>query len=63
MSLISGFWHPYRNIYSLVDELGIKPFTNWMKSAQYSEEGLEVLLLLLILVLYFMYFSTYVSYV
>ncbi|KMT01356.1 hypothetical protein BVRB_9g213700 [Beta vulgaris subsp. vulgaris] len=39
---IQGFWHPYRNIYSLVDELGIKPFTNWMKSAQYSEEGLEV---------------------
>ncbi|KAL2937029.1 Phytoene dehydrogenase [Bienertia sinuspersici] len=40
--LILGFWYPYRNIYSLVDELGIKPFTNWMKSAQYSEDGLEV---------------------
>ncbi|CAO2815648.1 unnamed protein product [Amaranthus hypochondriacus] len=39
---IQGFWYPYRNIFSLVDELGIKPFTNWMKSAQYSEEGLEV---------------------
>ncbi|XP_021853364.1 uncharacterized protein [Spinacia oleracea] len=39
---IQGFWHPYRNIFSLVDELGIKPFTSWMKSAQYSEEGLEV---------------------
>ncbi|XP_021753026.1 uncharacterized protein LOC110718499 [Chenopodium quinoa] len=39
---IQGFWYPYRNIFSLVDELGIKPFTNWLKSAQYSEEGLEV---------------------
>ncbi|XP_030503098.2 uncharacterized protein LOC115718093 [Cannabis sativa] len=39
---IRGYWNPYRNIYSLVDELGIKPFTNWTKSAQYSEEGLEV---------------------
>ncbi|KAK9677515.1 hypothetical protein RND81_11G148700 [Saponaria officinalis] len=39
---IQGFWYPYRNIFSLVDELGIKPFTSWMKSAQYSEEGLEV---------------------
>ncbi|KAF4382449.1 hypothetical protein G4B88_011401 [Cannabis sativa] len=40
---IRGYWNPYRNIYSLVDELGIKPFTNWTKSAQYSEEGLEFL--------------------
>ena len=39
---ISGFWYPYRNIFNLVDELGIKSFTNWMKSAQYSQEGLEV---------------------
>ncbi|XP_062081556.1 uncharacterized protein LOC133787809 isoform X2 [Humulus lupulus] len=39
---IRGYWYPYRNIYSLVDELGIKPFTNRTKSAQYSEEGLEV---------------------
>lgn len=39
---IQGFWYPYRNIFSLVDELGIKPFTNWMRSAQYSGEGLEV---------------------
>ncbi|XP_031260861.1 uncharacterized protein LOC116119044 [Pistacia vera] len=39
---MQGFWYPYQNIFSLVDELGIKPFTNWMKSAQYSEEGLEV---------------------
>ncbi|KAL5791235.1 hypothetical protein ACOSQ2_006123 [Xanthoceras sorbifolium] len=39
---IQGFWYPYQNIFSLVDELGIKPFTNWMKSAQYSDEGLEV---------------------
>ncbi|KAK3412756.1 hypothetical protein EUGRSUZ_I01454 [Eucalyptus grandis] len=39
---IQGFWHPYQNIFSLVDELGIKPFTNSMKSALYSSEGLEV---------------------
>ncbi|XP_052194699.1 uncharacterized protein LOC127802736 isoform X2 [Diospyros lotus] len=38
----SGFWYPYRNIFNLVDELGIKPFTMWTKSAQYSGEGLEV---------------------
>ncbi|EXB24028.1 Phytoene dehydrogenase [Morus notabilis] len=37
-----GYWYPYKNIFSLVDELGIKPFTNWTKSAQYSEYGLEV---------------------
>ncbi|GMN38215.1 hypothetical protein TIFTF001_007441 [Ficus carica] len=37
-----GYWYPYKNIFSLVDELGIKPFTSWTKSAQYSEEGLEV---------------------
>ncbi|CAI0468909.1 unnamed protein product [Linum tenue] len=40
--IIQGFWYPYKNIFSLVDELGIKPFTNWMKSAVYSSEGLEV---------------------
>ncbi|CAA0807720.1 Unknown protein [Striga hermonthica] len=39
---INGFWYPYRNIFNLVDELGLEPFTSWMKSAQYSEEGLEV---------------------
>ncbi|KAM4089439.1 hypothetical protein ACB094_07G151800 [Castanea mollissima] len=39
---IRGYWYPHRNIFSLVDELGIKPFTNWIKSAQYSGEGLEV---------------------
>ncbi|KAK6159603.1 hypothetical protein DH2020_006917 [Rehmannia glutinosa] len=39
---IRGFWYPYRNIFNLVDELGVKPFTNWTKSAQYSEDGLEV---------------------
>ncbi|KAM1791184.1 hypothetical protein ACFX12_035172 [Malus domestica] len=36
-----GNWYPFRNIFSLVDELGIKPFTNWTKFAQYSAEGLE----------------------
>ncbi|XP_073156087.1 uncharacterized protein [Henckelia pumila] len=39
---IRGFYYPYKNIFNLVDELGIKPFTSWVKSAQYSEEGLEV---------------------
>ncbi|XP_065615612.1 uncharacterized protein LOC136061584 isoform X2 [Quercus suber] len=39
---IRGYWYPHRNIFNLVDELGIKPFTNWIKSAQYSGEGLEV---------------------
>ncbi|XP_010531528.1 PREDICTED: uncharacterized protein LOC104807804 [Tarenaya hassleriana] len=39
---IQGFWYPYRNIFSLVDELGVKPFTSWTTSAQYSVEGLEV---------------------
>lgn len=39
---IRGYWYPYQNIFSLVDELGIKPFTNWKTSAQYSGEGLEV---------------------
>ncbi|RVW38507.1 Zeta-carotene desaturase [Vitis vinifera] len=39
---IHGFWYPYRNIFSLVDELDIKPFTNWTSSAHYSGEGLEV---------------------
>ncbi|PON89938.1 NAD(P)-binding domain containing protein [Trema orientale] len=39
---IRAYWYPYRNIFSLVDELGIKPFTNWTKTAQYSEDGLEV---------------------
>ncbi|KAH6777073.1 hypothetical protein C2S52_007495 [Perilla frutescens var. hirtella] len=39
---IRGFWYPYRNIFNLVDELGLKPFTSWTKSAQYSDEGLEV---------------------
>ncbi|GMP37466.1 hypothetical protein CsSME_00009130 [Camellia sinensis var. sinensis] len=39
---IRGFWYPFRNIFNLVDELGIKPFTKWTRSAQYSGEGLEV---------------------
>ncbi|XP_077246693.1 uncharacterized protein LOC143886552 isoform X2 [Tasmannia lanceolata] len=39
---INGFWYPYRNIFSLVDELRVQPFTNWTRSAQYSPEGMEV---------------------
>ncbi|MFM7425760.1 MAG: FAD-dependent oxidoreductase [Elainella sp.] len=39
---IHGFWYPYRNIFSLVDQLGLQPFTPWTRSAQYSPAGLEV---------------------
>lgn len=39
---IHGFWYPYRNIFSLVDELGLSPFTDWTRSAQYSPAGLAV---------------------
>jgi uncharacterized protein with NAD-binding domain and iron-sulfur cluster len=39
---IHGFWYPYRNIFSLVNELNINPFTTWTRSAQYSPVGLEV---------------------
>lgn len=39
---IHGFWYPYRNIFSLVEELGLKPFTDWTRSSQYSPAGLEV---------------------
>ncbi|KAJ7513577.1 hypothetical protein O6H91_23G005300 [Diphasiastrum complanatum] len=39
---LAGFWYPYKNIFALVDELGIQPFTNWTQSAQYSPNGLEV---------------------
>ncbi len=39
---IHGFWYPYKNIFKLIDELGIQPFTPWTKSAQYSPAGLEV---------------------
>ncbi|MEB3337551.1 MAG: FAD-dependent oxidoreductase [Leptolyngbyaceae bacterium] len=39
---IHGFWYPYRNIFALVDELGLRPFTDWTRSSQYSPAGLEV---------------------
>ncbi len=39
---IHGFWYPYRNIFSLINELGISPFTTWTRSSQYSTLGLEV---------------------
>lgn len=39
---IHGFWYPYRNIFALVNELKINPFTTWTRSAQYSPAGLEV---------------------
>ncbi|MBD2307887.1 FAD-dependent oxidoreductase [Chroococcidiopsis sp. FACHB-1243] len=39
---IHGFWYPYSNIFSLVRELGINPFTPFTRSSQYSPAGLEV---------------------
>lgn len=39
---IHGFWYPYKNIFSLVNELNLNPFTPWTRSAQYSPAGLEV---------------------
>lgn len=39
---IHGFWYPYQNIFKLVKALGLKPFTPWTQSAQYSPAGLEV---------------------
>ena len=42
MSPFLGFWYPYKNIFALTDELGLKPFTKWTESNQYSPFGLEV---------------------
>lgn len=39
---IHGFWYPYHNIFKLVKELGLDPFTPWTRSSQYSPAGLEV---------------------
>ncbi|MGK7940753.1 MAG: FAD-dependent oxidoreductase [Crocosphaera sp.] len=39
---IHGFWYPYKNIFQLVEELGLNPFTDWTRSSQYSPAGLEV---------------------
>lgn len=39
---IHGFWYPYRNIFHLVQALGLNPFTPFTRSAQYSPAGLEV---------------------
>lgn len=39
---IHGFWYPYRNIFSLVEQLGLTPFADWTRSSQYSPAGLEV---------------------
>jgi uncharacterized protein with NAD-binding domain and iron-sulfur cluster len=40
---IHGFWYPYRNIFALVDQLGLKPFTDWTRSTQYSPAGVEAI--------------------
>jgi uncharacterized protein with NAD-binding domain and iron-sulfur cluster len=39
---IHGFWYPYRNIFNLVKELKLDPFTPFTRSSQYSPAGLEV---------------------
>ena len=39
---IHGFWYPYRNIFHLVRQLGLEPFTPFTRSSQYSPNGLEV---------------------
>lgn len=39
---IHGFWYPYRNIFALMERLGLQPFTPWTRSSQYSPAGLEV---------------------
>lgn len=39
---IHGFWYPYQNIFALVRELGLNPFTPFTRSSQYSPAGLEV---------------------
>lgn len=39
---IHGFWYPYQNIFSLVKELQLNPFTPFTRSCQYSPAGLEV---------------------
>lgn len=39
---VHGFWYPYRNIFALVRELGLSPFTPFTRSSQYSPQGLEV---------------------
>lgn len=39
---IHGFWYPYSNIFSLVKQLNLDPFTRFTRSSQYSPAGLEV---------------------
>ncbi|XP_057828630.1 uncharacterized protein LOC131039808 isoform X3 [Cryptomeria japonica] len=40
---IKGFWWQYRNIFSLIKELGISwPFTNWTRSSFYNASGIQV---------------------
>jgi uncharacterized protein with NAD-binding domain and iron-sulfur cluster len=38
---IHGFWYPYQNIFRLVRELNLSPFTPFTRSHQYSPNGLE----------------------
>ena len=38
---IHGFWYPYQNIFRLVRELDLHPFTSFTRSHQYSPHGLE----------------------
>lgn len=38
---IHGFWYPYQNIFRLMRELDLHPFTPFTRSHQYSPKGLE----------------------
>ncbi len=38
---IHGFWYPYQNIFRLIRELKLNPFTAFTRSNQYSPYGLE----------------------
>ena len=38
---IHGFWYPYENIFRLIRELKLHPFTPYTRSNQYSPYGLE----------------------
>ncbi len=42
VSHVSCCRRPYFNIFALVEELGLDPFTPWTRSQQWSPGGLEV---------------------
>lgn len=38
---IHGAWRPYRNLFRVCDELGVRPFTGWTRSDSFSPRGRE----------------------